>query len=63
MTYDEDRDAFIYTTNPTIWSSSVFNEDTCRWEHPIPHPDDHKIYHWDEDTLTWVEGLGEGGSS
>jgi hypothetical protein len=58
MTYDEDRDAFIYTTNPTIWSSSVFNEDTCQWEHPIPHPDDHKIYHWDEETISWKEGVG-----
>ena len=58
MTYDEDRDAFIYTTNPTIWSSSVFNEDNCQWEHPIPRPDDHKIYHWDEETISWKEGVG-----
>jgi|TARA_Y100000296_G_scaffold38147_1_gene44153 hypothetical protein len=57
MTYDEDKDAFLWLENNSAWESSVFNEDTCRWEHPIPHPNDHKIYHWEEETTSWVEGV------
>ena len=63
MIYDKDKDAFYFKENNTEWESSVFNETTLVWEHPTPHPSDHKIYHWDEDTLTWVAGLGEGGRS
>ena len=55
MTYDEDRDAFIYKNNSTIWPSSIFNEDTCQWEHPTPHPDDGKVYEWNEPTKSWDE--------
>ena len=49
-TYDENRDAFIA---PTPFNSWVLNEDTCRWESPIPYPTDGKMYSWNESTLTW----------
>ena len=57
MIYDEDKDAFYFKNNNTGRASSVFNEKTLRWEHPIPHPDDHKIYYWDEEIENWVEGV------
>ena len=56
MTYDEDRDAFI-SPKPVENPSWIFNEDTCQWEHPIPHPDDHEIYHWNEETVSWDPGF------
>jgi hypothetical protein len=48
--YDENRDAFIA---PTPFNSWILNEDTCRWESPIPYPTDGKMYSWNELTLTW----------
>ena len=49
-TYDQTRDAFI---PPKPFPSWVLNEDTCRWDAPIPRPDDGKMYEWDEDNVTW----------
>jgi hypothetical protein len=49
--YDEDRDAFI---PPKPYESWILNEDTCRWQAPIPYPEDGKIYQWYESTLSWV---------
>jgi hypothetical protein len=51
-TYDANRDAFIA---PKPFESWVLNEDTCRWDAPIPYPTDGKPYRWDEDSLSWVE--------
>jgi len=51
-TYDKTRDAFI---SPKPYSSWTLNEDTCRWEPPVPYPDDDKVYEWDEETTNWVE--------
>ena len=51
-TYDESRDAFIAPKNYPSW---VLNEDTCIWDAPTPMPDDGKLYHWDEDTTSWIE--------
>jgi hypothetical protein len=51
-TYDETRDAFIA---PKPYNSWILNEDTCRWEAPIPMPTDGKAYTWSEETLTWIE--------
>jgi hypothetical protein len=49
--YDEKRDAFI-TPQPFIgW---ILDEDTCRWEPPVPYPSDGNQYIWDEDTQSWV---------
>jgi len=50
--YDPVRDAFI---PPKPYSSWVINMDTCKWEAPVPYPDDGKIYDWSEDTLSWIE--------
>ncbi len=51
-TYDQARDAFI---PPKPLPSWVLNEDTCRWDAPVPEPDDGKMYIWDEPTTSWVE--------
>lgn len=51
-TYDSVRDAFI---PPKPYNSWILNEDTCRWEAPIPYPTDNKPYSWNEDTQSWVE--------
>ena len=51
-TYDLQRDAFI---PPQPFASWMLNEDTCRWDAPVPYPTDGKRYRWDEDTVSWVE--------
>ena len=51
-TFDKDRDAFI---PPKSYPSWTLNEDTCQWEAPTAHPDDGKLYIWNEDTTTWDE--------
>jgi hypothetical protein len=53
-TYDKTRDAF-YAPQP--YPSWTLNETTCQWESPTPYPDDDKHYIWDEDTLSWIEGV------
>ena len=50
--YDSQRNAFI---PPKPFASWVLNEDTCRWDAPVPHPQDGKLYGWDEPTLSWIE--------
>jgi hypothetical protein len=48
--YDQTRNAFI---PPKQYDSWILNEDTCRWEPPIPYPTDGKMYYWNEETLSW----------
>jgi hypothetical protein len=50
-TYDAQRDVFI---PPKLFPSWVFNEDTCRWDAPVPFPTDGQLYNWDEATTGWV---------
>ena len=50
-TYDATRDAFI---TPSPYPSWVLDEDTCRYEAPIPYPTDDKMYVWDEELINWV---------
>jgi len=50
--YDSVKDAF-YTPQP--FPSWILDEDTCIWQAPVAHPDDDKLYKWDEDTTAWVE--------
>lgn len=50
--YDPVRDAF-YTPQP--YPSWIFDEDTCCWNPPEPHPNDGKEYMWSEFKLKWVE--------
>ena len=52
FTYNRTLDAFI---SPQPYASWKLNETTCMWEAPIPVPDINKFYHWDEDTLSWIE--------
>lgn len=49
-TYDETRDAFI---PPKPFESWTLNEETCRWDSPVPYPTDGKLYVWNELTLYW----------
>lgn len=56
-TYDSVRDAFISDKPFNSW---VLNEETCRYESPVPHPDPDGsepgfIYNWDEENITWVK--------
>jgi hypothetical protein len=51
-TYDAARDAFIPIQPYLSWA---LDETTCRWEAPIPYPDDGGFYHWHEPTLSWIE--------
>lgn len=50
--YDEERDAFI---PPKPFNRWVLNEDTCRWESPVPYPDDEKQYVWNDNKGVWEE--------
>ena len=55
-TYDEERDAFIKRKPYDSW---VLDEATCKWEPPIPYPDDgvfpfpDKKYEWNEEITNW----------
>lgn len=56
FTYDSERDAFIAQKPFNSW---ILNEDTCRWESPIPYPSDGKLYTWNEESLNWEELIVE----
>jgi hypothetical protein len=49
--YDVNRDAFI---SPNPYDSWVLNENTCRWQAPVPRPETGS-YYWDEQSQSWVE--------
>jgi len=57
-TYDEERDAFIKRKAYDSW---VLDEATCKWEPPIPYPDEgvfpfpEKRYEWNEEITNWEE--------
>jgi hypothetical protein len=48
--YDQTRDAFIA---PKPFNSWILNEDTCKWEAPIPYPQDNNNYKWNEQNQSW----------
>ena len=48
--YDQERDAFI---PPKPFNKWVLNEDTCRWESPVPYPDDENQYVWNDNKSEW----------
>ena len=48
--YDEELDAFI---PPKPYESWTLNEETARWESPIPYPNDGEKYTWNEEDLSW----------
>jgi hypothetical protein len=49
-TYDAERDAFI---SPKPFDSWLLDEQTCRWEAPVPYPTDGITYTWNELELDW----------
>jgi hypothetical protein len=49
-TYDKERDAFI---PPKRYESWVLDEETCRWNPPVPAPEDGLFYSWNEETTSW----------
>lgn len=49
--FDEERNAF-YSDKP--YDNWIFNEENCRWEPPVPHPNDGKIYTWSQEETKWV---------
>ena len=50
-TYDETRDAFI---PPKPYDSWILDEETCRWQAPVPYPTDGLLYGWNEETIQWI---------
>jgi hypothetical protein len=56
MSYDAERDAFIGIKPFDSW---VLNENTCRWEAPVPYPTDGIMYKWDEETTDWKAIVNE----
>jgi hypothetical protein len=48
--YYEELDAFV---QPSPYPSWVLNEDTARWEAPVPYPDDDLMYQWNEEITDW----------
>lgn len=55
-TYDSTRDAFI---PPQPFNSWTLNEDTCLWDSPVAHPEDGKLYKWNEELVNWEEVIIE----
>jgi len=54
MTYDENRDAFIYSKPFNSW---VLNEETCLWESTVAKPteqlEENQYYSWNESIINW----------
>lgn len=50
--YDSMRDAFIEPKPFTDW---VLNENTCKWEPPVPMPNDGNYYLWNEIDHQWLQ--------
>ena len=48
--YDATRDAFI---GPKPYNSWLLDEDTCRWQAPVPYPTDNLMYEWYEELTDW----------
>ena len=46
MSYNSALDAFIPVSNFSSW---VLNEETCKWEAPIPRPSN--LHIWNEETI------------
>jgi hypothetical protein len=49
---DRVKNSWAQNTGYLSW---IFNEVTCKFEPPIPYPNDGKQYGWDEDTTSWIE--------
>jgi hypothetical protein len=51
FTYDPELDAFI---EPQPYPSWSLDEETCKWESPLPYPNDGLAYVWNEGNADWV---------
>jgi hypothetical protein len=49
--YDPINNAFVPPKYNPSW---ILNEETYRWEPPIPYPNDGNYYAWDEATVSWL---------
>jgi hypothetical protein len=54
--YDVARDAFIA---PKPFNSWLLDEDTCRWQSPVPYPTGNLMYVWDEELTDWKPTIKE----
>jgi len=52
--YHSDRDNF---SSPQPYPSWTL-DDQCRWQPPVPRPDDDNYYTWDEESRTWISSEG-----
>lgn len=52
FTYDEENDAFIPLKPFALW---VLNQETFKWEPPIPMPTDSVEYSWNDIDGVWEE--------
>lgn len=50
-TFDPQRNAFI---PPKPYPSWVLNEESYRWEAPVPYPSDGDLYTWNEKSGAWL---------
>jgi hypothetical protein len=50
FTYDSQNDAFVA---PQPFPSWVLDDQTQRWNPPVPYPDYSFKYDWDEENITW----------
>jgi hypothetical protein len=48
--FNEALDAFIA---PKPFESWFLDEETCRWQAPVAHPEDGGIYSWNEEAGQW----------
>jgi hypothetical protein len=53
--FDATAEAFI---PPKPYSSWLLNTINFQWQAPVPYPDDGNVYHWDEQTQSWVLEIG-----
>jgi len=51
--YDEELDAFLVPQPYPSWTL----DENCRWQPPVPYPDDGKSYGWSESTQQWIESV------
>jgi hypothetical protein len=51
-TYNEELDAFVL---PKVYDKWILNEETCKWEAPIPYPINDKQYVWNDNRGEWEE--------
>ena len=54
-TYDSEKNAFIA---PKPFESWILNDSTCKWEAPIPKPDNENRYLWVEEDYQSDNTLG-----